>query len=122
MKILALFILFFTFLLNSLAQTNGSRSPLDATNWGMVYDIPATKNVKVKTEIPAGVKTSGLAYFNMACLKQHDKAFEMLGQAVDEGLTTRQTYETDTDLAPLRRDARFQQLLTRLPKTTTSSN
>ena len=71
--------------------------------------------------IPPGAATRGLAYYNMACayarLKQTDKAFEMLNKAVDEGMTDRQTFETDTDLAPLRADARFQTLLNRLPKT-----
>lgn len=71
--------------------------------------------------IPPGANTRGLAYYNMACayvrLKQNDKAFEMLGKAVDEGLNTRQTFEADTDLAPLRSDSRFETLLARLPKT-----
>lgn len=71
--------------------------------------------------IPVGANTRGLAYYNMACayarLKQTDKAFEMLNKAVDEGFVNRQTFETDTDLAPLRADARFQTLLARMPKT-----
>lgn len=70
--------------------------------------------------IPPGANTRGLAYYNMACaytrLKQTDKAFEMLNKAVDEGFNNRNTLETDTDLAPLRADARFQTLLNRLPK------
>jgi len=70
--------------------------------------------------IPPGAATRGLAYYNMACayarLKQFDKAFEMLNKTIDEGYTNRQTFETDTDLAPLRDDTRFQTLLARLPK------
>lgn len=70
--------------------------------------------------IPPGANTRGIAYYNMACaytrLKQHDKAFEMLNKAVDEGFNNRQTFETDEDLAPLRSDARFQAILARLPK------
>jgi tetratricopeptide (TPR) repeat protein len=70
--------------------------------------------------IPPGPNTRGLAYYNMACayarLKQIDKAFEMLGKAIDEGLTNRNSIETDTDLAPLRSDARFQTILAKLPK------
>ena len=70
--------------------------------------------------IPPGANTRGLAYYNMACayirLKQNDKAFEMLGKTVDEGFVDRPTFETDTDLAPIRSDARFQQILARLPK------
>ena len=72
--------------------------------------------------IPPGANTRGLAYYNMACayarLKNIDKAFEMLGKAIDEGYANRHSLETDTDLAPLRSDARFQALLARLPKTT----
>lgn len=68
--------------------------------------------------IPPGANTRGLAYYNMACayvrLGQADKAFEMLGKAVDEGFKTRATYEGDEDLAPLRTDPRFAELLKRL--------
>jgi tetratricopeptide (TPR) repeat protein len=70
--------------------------------------------------IPPGANTRGFAYFNMACayarLKQNDKAFEMLNKSIDEGFNNRQTFETDTDLAPIRADSRFQKLLERLPK------
>ncbi len=76
--------------------------------------------------IPPGANTRGLAYYNMACayarLKQTDKAFEMLGRAIDEGFNNRQTIETDSDLAPLRADARFQELLKRLPASANSAN
>jgi pentatricopeptide repeat protein len=71
--------------------------------------------------IPLGANTRGVAYYNMACayarLKQTDKAFEMLGKAVDEGFADRRTLETDEDLAPLRTDARFAAILARVPKT-----
>ncbi|MBX7173345.1 MAG: tetratricopeptide repeat protein [Pyrinomonadaceae bacterium] len=75
--------------------------------------------------IPPGANTRGIAYYNMACayvrLKQTDKAFEMLNKAVDEGFANRNTLETDEDMKPIREDSRFQQLLTRLPKNTTSN-
>jgi pentatricopeptide repeat protein len=68
--------------------------------------------------IPPGANTRGLAYYNMACayvrLGQTDKAFEMLGKAVDEGFKTRAAFEGDEDLAPLRTDPRFAELLKRL--------
>jgi dienelactone hydrolase len=70
--------------------------------------------------IPPGATTRGLAYYNMAIgyfrVKQNDRGFEILNKAVDEGFNNRATYEGDTDFAPIRSDARFQQLLTRLPK------
>lgn len=70
--------------------------------------------------IPPGANTRGLAYYNMACayarLKNPDKAFEMLSKAIDEGYTVRNSFETDTDLDPLRTDSRFRALLDRLPK------
>lgn len=76
--------------------------------------------------IPPGANTRGIAFYNMACayvrLKQNDRAFEFLNKAIDEGFTTRQTFETDTDLAPLRSDPRFQELLKRLPQTDDSAN
>lgn len=81
----------------------------------------AIKNYEKAFEagIPPGANTRGIAYYNMASgyarLKQIDKAFEMLNKAIDEGLNNRQTFESDADLAPLRADARFQELLKRLP-------
>jgi tetratricopeptide (TPR) repeat protein len=37
----------------SWAQTSAPpRSPLDATNWGVVYDVPATQQVKVRKDVP----------------------------------------------------------------------
>lgn len=72
--------------------------------------------------IPPGANTRGRAFYNMACayvrLRQNDKAFEMLNKAVDEGFVNRTTFETDTDLEPIRSDARFQQMMARLPKNT----
>jgi tetratricopeptide (TPR) repeat protein len=72
--------------------------------------------------IPPGPNTRGVAYYNMGCayarLKDLDKAFEMLAKAIDEGFVDRNTFETDTDLAALRSDTRFAQLLGRLPKST----
>jgi tetratricopeptide (TPR) repeat protein len=70
--------------------------------------------------IPPGANTRGVAYFNLACghtrLGQKDKAFAALTSAVAEGFTDRNAYETDEDLAPLRAEPRFQELLGRLPK------
>lgn len=69
--------------------------------------------------IPPGANTRGLAFYNLAIgyfrVKQTDKGFELLNKAVDEGFVNRQTYETDTDFASIRTDARFQKLLDRLP-------
>ncbi len=70
--------------------------------------------------IPPGANTRGVAYFNLACgytrLGRKDKAIEALTSAVAEGFTNRNAYETDEDLAPLRAEPRFQELLARLPK------
>lgn len=70
--------------------------------------------------IPPGANTRGVAYYNMACayarLKNSDKAFEMLNKAVDEGLVTRASYESDDDLKILQNDPRFATLLNRLPR------
>ncbi len=70
--------------------------------------------------IPPGANTRGVAWYNLACgyarLNQKEKALEALTNAVAEGFTERRTYETDDDLKPLRSEARFQELLGRLPK------
>ncbi|HEY7547231.1 MAG TPA: tetratricopeptide repeat protein, partial [Blastocatellia bacterium] len=70
--------------------------------------------------IPPGANTRGVAYFNMACgytrLGQKDKALDALASAIAEGFTNRNTYETDEDLAPLRSEPRFQEMLSRLPR------
>ncbi len=72
--------------------------------------------------IPPGANTRGLAYYNMACaysrLKNMDKAFEMLGKAIDQGYVNRESYEKDQDLGSLRSDPRFAVLLERLPRQT----
>ena len=49
MKKYAVIIFAFIFSLNSFAQNNPS--PLNPTVYGVVYDVPATKNVKVKTDV-----------------------------------------------------------------------
>lgn len=82
----------------------------------------AIKNYEKAFEagIPAGANTRGVAYFNMACgyakLGQKDKALTALSNAITEGFTDRNAYETDEDLKPLRAETRFQELLARLPK------
>ena len=68
--------------------------------------------------IPPGPATRGVAYYNLACAYartgQKDKALESLSRAVDEGFSDRAGMERDEDLAPLRPDPRFQQLLSRI--------
>ena len=70
--------------------------------------------------VQSRVMSKGTGYYNTACVyslsKQSDKAFEWLNKAIDEGFTNRNTMETDTDLEPIRSDARFQKVLARLPK------
>lgn len=75
-----------------------------------------------ENSIQRGVFPKATGYYNIACVyslgKQTDKAFEWLNKAIDEGFTNRNTFETDEDLAPIRSDSRFQQVLARLPKAT----
>lgn len=83
-------------------------------------DAIKTYEAAFQIGIPPGANSRGVAYYNMACayarLKNYDKAFEMLGKAIDEGYTVRNSFETDTDLDVLRTDNRFKTLLDRLPK------
>ena len=48
MKTIAFFVLICIFSLNLFAQNNQPRSPLDPTNWGVVYDVPTTKTSRSK--------------------------------------------------------------------------
>jgi Flp pilus assembly protein TadD len=68
--------------------------------------------------IPPGNR--GAAYYNLACgyakLGQKEKALDALSKAVDAGFTNRTFYETDKDFEVLRSEARFKEILDRLPK------
>ena len=67
--------------------------------------------------IPAG-RFRAVAYYNLACgyvrVGRKDDALAALGNAVDQGMNDRATFEQEDDLAPLRGDPRFGQLLERL--------
>ena len=69
--------------------------------------------------LPPGANSRGIAAFNLACgyarLGRADDAFAQLEVAVTERFATRRALEGDADLAPLRSDARFGQLLAKLP-------
>jgi tetratricopeptide (TPR) repeat protein len=86
------------------------------------YNEEAVKYYEKAFEIgiPPGVNTRGVAFYNLACgyarLGQKDKALTALSGAVTEGLTDRNTYETDEDLVSLRAEPRFKELLSKLPK------
>ena len=50
-----------------------------------------------------------------ARLGEKDRAFELLEKAIALGFINRGAYENDPHLAPIRTDARFQQVLARIP-------
>lgn len=80
----------------------------------------ALKNYDRAFELGPGANNRGVAYFNLGCgyslVGKKEKALAALEKAVAEGFTTRRNYETDEDLASLRAEPRFQQLLARLPQ------
>jgi Flp pilus assembly protein TadD len=53
---------------------------------------------------------------SLALLDRRDEAFEELGRAVDLGFLDREHLMEDPDLASLRRDARWPDLLSRVPE------
>lgn len=89
-------------------------------NAQMANNQPLEAIKSYEKAIERGITKNG-AYYNIACayirLNQNDRAFEYLNKAIDEGFINRATFEADTDLASIRPDPRFKQLLERLPKT-----
>ena len=52
MKGIILFVLNFTFVLSLFGQNTPQRSAINPENWGVVFDVPATKNVRVSRDVP----------------------------------------------------------------------
>ena len=102
---------------NSVAYTQLANSQLHIGR-----NEEAVKNYERALEIgiPSGANTRGIAYYNLACgyarVGQKDRALDALSNAVAEGFTDRNAYETDADLAPLRSEPRFREILSRLPR------
>jgi Flp pilus assembly protein TadD len=73
----------------------------------------------IELGMPSSRATSGVAWYNLACayarVQRLNDAFRALQRAVEEGMNDRATIAADDDLAPLRADPRFAQLLLRLP-------
>lgn len=104
----------------------GSQSSQTYGQLGMAHLMAGHNEEGVKAyekafelDIPPGPKTRGLASFNLACgyvrPGRKDKALSAMADAVTEGFGKRNAYETDADLATLRDDPRFGEILTRLP-------
>lgn len=96
-------------------------------NLGLAYGANGQVEEGVKTYdkafeigIGPGANNRGVAYYNLGCgyslLGMKEKALAALEKAIAEGFTNRNAYETDEDLAPLRAEPRFQEMLTRLPR------
>jgi hypothetical protein len=64
------------------------------------------------------IAPSGLQYYNRACGYAHHgdtrRVFEFLNKAADNGYSSKQQYENDTDLAGVRSDSRYKKLLGKL--------
>ena len=67
--------------------------------------------------IPPGRATQGVAAYNLACayarLGRREQALAMLSRAIDNGMTDRAAMEGDPDLAVLKGEPRFRELLER---------
>ncbi len=55
----AFLLIFILSAINLCAQNNGQQSPLDGRLYGVVYDVPATKDVKLKADVPYLKDTKG---------------------------------------------------------------
>ncbi|MEO5564356.1 MAG: tetratricopeptide repeat protein [Chitinophagaceae bacterium] len=75
----------------------------------------ATFYEKALTMQPAG---RAVDYYNLGCAyakyNEKDKAFAALNKAVEYGYNAKQQYETDGDLASLRSDSRYKELVGKL--------
>ncbi len=111
---------YFTKAIENGARFGGAYIQLATAQIGINRFDEAVKTYE--NSIQRGVLPKATGYYNIACVyslgKQTDKAFEWLNKAIDEGFTNRNTFETDEDLAPIRSDTRFPQVLARLPKAT----
>ena len=58
-KIVFLYLIFVFSALNLFAQNNQQPSPLTPTLYGVVYDVPATKDVKLQADVPYLKDTKG---------------------------------------------------------------
>lgn len=98
------------------ARFGGSYTQLAIAQVGLNRVDDAVKTYETARQ--TAVMPKGTGYYNIACAyslaKQADKAFEWLNKAIDEGFANRRTFETDSDLDPLRSDSRYQAVLARL--------
>ncbi|MBC7901140.1 MAG: tetratricopeptide repeat protein [Saprospiraceae bacterium] len=69
---LSFFMISFTSVIAAQATSQDQRSPLDPTRWGVVYDVAATKNVSVKTDVPYS-GTLGIDIYSPPGAKAGDK-------------------------------------------------
>lgn len=69
-------------------------------------------------ELALALQPDAIDYYNLACsyalANQKEKAFESLNKALENGFTSKQQVENDTDLESLRDDSRFKALLEKL--------
>lgn len=70
------------------------------------------------SEASKGSKQRGVALYNIACTYavtgQKEKAVESIGRAIEAGFRTKHYYEGDPDLAAIREDGRFRELIAKL--------
>jgi tetratricopeptide (TPR) repeat protein len=104
-------------------SANPSQRAATHLNLGICFlsqkDFPqAIEQFRKAIEDPA---VGGAATYGLACAfsldGSIDEAFAALNEAIDEGYGSRDQIEEDADLAPLREDPRYQNILKRLDRT-----
>jgi hypothetical protein len=85
---------------------------------GQLYREKKYKESAMNYELAVKEDPNGIDFYNLACSysldNNHDKAFEALNKAADNGFFRKDQYENDTDLTALKSDPRWKKLSEKL--------
>jgi len=83
-----------------------------------LYNFKNYKGSATYYEHALAIQPDAIDYYNLACsyalANEKEQAFENLNKSLDNGFTSKQQIENDTDLISLREDKRFKMLIEKL--------
>jgi Flp pilus assembly protein TadD len=100
-------------------QESGQTNPYLFSNLGLsLFQLNRHKEGIPLFEKSLTIMPNAVNYYNLACgyslVNEIEKAIVALEKAIDAGFTSKQQFETDPDLAPLKEEDRFKALLAKL--------